>query len=476
LTQLRRCITEQAGASLDGYWPATGGKFGFLTDFKILNAETRMGSPETVDVAIVGGGVGGIIALYYAKNAGLETILLEKSDVVGGLWATLPTWQDIQNRAEDWTLGDIPIAGVDQPSILANIRHWVQKFDLGQHIRLGTAATLASPTADGWAIQTSSGEVTAKALISATGIHNRPAIPDVERSAAGVVEVHSSMLRDAAALAGKNVVVVGGGASGFDLVDLSLEHGAARVAWVYRSLRWMVPTRRPKRFASNLRELAKRHMLDQSAAQIGSDIDADLRARYHKFGMEELLPSAPFNLEKDQLIPGRWRLIDNLGQIERHRDEIKTIGTKSVVLRSGTTIEADIVLWGTGYEMDLNYLRAIGLSTITRADQLALRCGSMVVSLDAPNLYFISVGSESTSATPWQYAHLARTIVSQIRGTAKLSREPIAKHLNYFGVPTFLAAFDPPNYPKDEWRKDYVSLVTEFPNEEPLPIPVARAC
>ncbi len=417
-----------------------------------------MSSLEKVDVAIVGGGPGGIIALYYASQAGLNTVLLEKLDTVGGLWAQLPAWQDIQNREEDWTLGDIPIAGVDQRSILANIQQWVHKFELGRHIRLSTTAISVSPIEDGWAIETSAGELRAKALISATGVHNRPIVPDIQRNHADVVEMHSSALRDPTTLVGKKVIVAGGGASAFDLVDLSLEHGAARIFWVYRSLRWMVPTRKPKRFASNLRDLAKRHMLDESAAQIGSAIDTELRARYHKFGMEELLPNTPFNIEKDQLIPGRWRLIDNLSQIERYRDEIKTIDGKSVVLRSGTTIEADVVLWGTGYEINLSYLQAIGLNQITRLDQLARRCGSMVMSLDAPNLYFVSVGLESTSATPWHYAHLARTIVSQICGTANLSKEPVLRHLNYFGVPTFLAAFDPASYPTDRWRNEYVSL------------------
>lgn len=426
---------------------------------------------DQMDVAVVGGGPGGVIALYYARQAGLKAVLLEKQDTVGGLWAQLPAWQDIQNRAEDWTLGDLPIAGVDQASILANIQQWVHRFDLGQHIRLGTAAISASPTERGWAIETTAGELRAKVLISATGVHNRPIIPDVERSCSDVAEVHSSMLRDPTSLSGKKVIVVGGGASAFDLVDLCLEHGAAQIVWVYHSLKWMVPTRKPKRYASNLRELAKRHMLGESSAEIGSLIDAELRVRYQKFGMEHLLPDAPFDTEKDQLIPGRWRLIENLGQIERRRDDIRKIEGSSVVLRSGTTIAADVVLWGTGYEMDLSYLQLAGLNQISRPDQLARRCGSLVVSLDAPNLYFVSVGLESTSATPWQYAHLARTIVSQIRGTAKLSNEPVLRHLNYFGVPTFLAEFDPASYPRNTWRNEYVSLVTEFPNERPLPIP-----
>jgi cation diffusion facilitator CzcD-associated flavoprotein CzcO len=430
-----------------------------------------MSDSEEIDVAIVGGGAGGVIALTYARQAGLKTVLLEKQDTVGGLWAQLPSWQDIQNREEDWTLGDISIAGVDQPSIVANIRQWVHKFDLAQHIRLNSPAISASPINGGWNVQTPAGKLRATALISATGVHNRPFIPLVQRRRTHVLEFHSSTLRNPSVLSGKSIVVAGGGASAFDLIDLSLEHRAARIVWVHRSLKWMAPTRKPKRFASNVRELAKLHMQGETAAQISTVLDADLRARYYQFGIEELLPAAPFDIERDQLIPGRWRLIANLGQIERHRDEIETIEAQSIVLRSGTAIEADVVLWGTGYETDLSYLQTAGLNEITRPDQLARRCGSMVVSLDAPNLYFISVGLESTSATPWHYAHLARTIVSQICGTAALSHEPVLRHLNYFGVPTFLARFDPANYPADSWRNQYLSLVTDFPNERPLPIP-----
>jgi cation diffusion facilitator CzcD-associated flavoprotein CzcO len=430
-----------------------------------------MSGSDEIDVVVVGGGPGGVIALHYAREAGLKTVLLEKQDTIGGLWAQLPSWQDIQNRPEDWTLGDIPIAGVDQVSIADNIRQWVHRFGLAEHIRLNTPAISASPIDGGWDIRTPTGNLKAKALISATGVHNRPLTPEIRRGRTDVLEFHSSTLHDPDVLDDKTVTVVGGGASAFDLIDLCLEHGAARIAWVYRSLKWMVPTRKPKRFASNVRDLAKRHMLGETVKQTSAALDADLRARYQKFGIEELLPDAPFDIERDQLIPGRWRLIENLGRIERHRDEIEAIEAASIVLRSGTAIEADVVLWGTGYETDLSYLQAAGLNHITRIDQLARRCGSMVVSLDAPNLYFISVGLESTSATPWHYAHLARTIVSQICGTAALSHEPVLRHLNYFGVPTFLAPFDPASYPADKWRNEYISLTTDFPNEQPFPIP-----
>jgi cation diffusion facilitator CzcD-associated flavoprotein CzcO len=60
------------------------------------------------DLIMVGGGIGGIISLKYAKDAGLDAILLEKGDAVGGLWRDLPAWQDLQIRREDWSQTPMP--------------------------------------------------------------------------------------------------------------------------------------------------------------------------------------------------------------------------------------------------------------------------------------------------------------------------------------------------------------------------------
>src|SRR4051812_13163685 len=66
---------------------------------------------EALDVAIVGAGIGGLIALHYARRAGLRARVFEAQPGVGGLWRNLPAWQDIQIAAADWTVGDLPIAG-----------------------------------------------------------------------------------------------------------------------------------------------------------------------------------------------------------------------------------------------------------------------------------------------------------------------------------------------------------------------------
>ena len=166
------------------------------------------------DQIIVGGGIGGIISLKYAKDAGLDAILLEKGDAVGGLWRDLPAWQDLQIRKEDWTLGDLLIAGEDQASVLANIREWVKRFELAPSIRLGTRVNSARPAEGGWMVSADGYAGHSRFLVAATGGHNRPVVPKIERVLPTLTEYHSSALRDPSKLTGKDVVVVGGGCLG----------------------------------------------------------------------------------------------------------------------------------------------------------------------------------------------------------------------------------------------------------------------
>lgn len=430
-----------------------------------------MRAHDPLDLIIIGGGIGGVISLYYAKRAGLKVLLLEKQAAAGGLWRQLPAWQDIQISPLDWTLGDIPISGPRQASIVGNIQAWVDAFELGSSMLLDTPVTSAKQTSDGWRVKTPHQTYVSRFLICATGAHNRPFLPRTERDNTSVQEYHSSLLRNPAELAGKDVLVVGGGASAYDLLELCFEHEARRVVWAYRSLKWMLPTRKAKHVAGAIRDLAKQQMLGVTARQMSVEIDKDLRSRYEKFGLREILPAQDFDLERDQLIPGRRAMIENFARIERHRGEIARISGGSATLSTGDRIEVDLILWGTGYELDLGYFDSPELAGITRVDELAERCGGVFRSLDAPNLFFLAVILEGTGSAPWLYAHAARTIVSHIRGTAHLDAIPIREKINHFEMAKYLAARDPENYPTDTWFAAYRDLALTYPPEQPMPIP-----
>jgi cation diffusion facilitator CzcD-associated flavoprotein CzcO len=427
---------------------------------------------EPLDLIIIGGGIGGVVCLYYAKRAGLNALLLEKQDVVGGLWARLPEWQDIQSPAKEWTLGDLPIEGEDQKSVLKNIQAWVDRFELASRIRLGEPVERAAADEAGWRVSTKAQTYRSRFLVSATGGHNRPVVPPVERSHVSIEEYHSSALRDPAVISGSAVLVVGGGASAYDLIELCLKHQARRIAWVYRATRWMRPTQKPKNIAGDTRALARMQMLGNSAEQISRDITRDFRQRYEQYGLQEILPDEDFDLRRHQLIPGRREMINHFREIAKHRGEVARIEGRSVHVTSGARIDVDLVLWGTGYEMELGYFASPALAKIRRIDDLARRCGSLFRSLDEPNLFFLAVLLDATGASmTWSYAHACRSIVSHICGKAHLDAVPVAGKLAHFELAAFLAERDPYNYPPGVWRSQYEKLALEYPQNEPLPIP-----
>jgi cation diffusion facilitator CzcD-associated flavoprotein CzcO len=427
---------------------------------------------DEYDLLIVGGGIGGVIGVHYAKKAGLKVLLLEKQGVVGGLWAQLPAWQDIQINQNDWTLGDLPITGTDQASIATNIQAWVDKFDLAPLMRLNTPVTNAQATASGWKVTTPEGVYFSRFLLAATGVHNRPVIPQVQRQHSAVEEFHSSALHDPGRLTGKDVVVVGGGASAYDLLDLCFQYKTRSVIWVYRSLKWMVPTRKPKHLAGDLRGLSRQQMLGVLVDQMNIEINQDLLGRYEKFGLNALLPDGRFDFGRHQMIPGRCGMIANFARIELHRGELSRLCGRTVHLSSGARFDADLILWGTGYEVDLTYFDSPVLAQTTRTEALAARCGSLFRSLDAPNLFFLAPSLlESTSTSPWAYAHACRTIVSHICGKAVLDTQPVLQKLNYFELAKFLATRDPENYPPDTWFASYRGLAMNHPDGEPMPVP-----
>lgn len=430
-----------------------------------------MPGDQRLDTVVIGAGIGGITTLYHARRAGLSALALERQSTVGGLWPRLPAWQDIQNNRYDWTLGDLPIDGEDSASVSRNIRAWVDAFDLAPSIALETPVTRAEPDDGGWRVSTPERDYLCRFLVSATGAHNLPFIPAIDRHEPLVRELHSSALGSPSSLTGCDVVVVGGGASAYDLLDLCFEHQARRVVWVYRSLKWMTPTRKPKHAAADIRGLARMQMLDMPVEQVSRAANLDLRERYERFGIQAIMPRHDFDFRRDQLIPGRRRMIENFDRIERIQGEVTGVDRSTVHVSTGRKIDAKLLLWGTGYEMDLSYLGLPELSRIRRIEDMAQRCGSLCVSTDAPNLYFLAPCLlESTAVAPWCYSILSRTIVSHMRGRATLGAAPVGEKLNYFELAKFLAPLDPGSFPAG-WQDGYRHMLEAHPAGTPLPIP-----
>lgn len=429
-----------------------------------------MAALHELDVAIVGGGICGVIALHYARQAGLRAHVFEKQAAVGGLWRRLPFWQDLQIGTHDWALGELPLESPFQPEVLGNIEAWVSRFGLSDGISLECAVESARREDGRWTLVTPRGIARAKHLIAATGAHNRPHIPKVRREEVTLREYHSFSLRDPSEIVGRRVLVVGGGASAFDLLDLALDRGAASVIWAHGRVRWMAPGRKPKQMLGSVREYGRLQMSGLTAQQINAALDQELRGRYAKFGMDAILPSTRLDLQREQLVPGRTRMVAQFTQIERRAATVEAIRGATVMLADGASVDCDLLLWGTGYGVDLSYFDRPAIAKVRTLEELNARCGGLCLSLDEPDLYFPAIGLDGVGTATWVYALAMRSLMAHIRGDIHLDRERVPQRLNHFDLVRYLATRDPVHFPAATWEAEYRALA-ETPEGQPFPLP-----
>lgn len=221
-----------------------------------------------------------------------------------------------------------------------------------------------------------------------------------------------------------------------------------------------------------MRLLAKYQMLCLPTSVVNRLINRDLRVRYAKAGIEEIMPDGDFDFGRNQLIPGRPRMIQGFRRIERYRGEVRSLRGDAIRLSSGEQIATDLLLWGTGYAADYSYLGPHVHAAGHGLNEIARRCHSVFRSIDAPNLFVLAPGIlETTTATPWAYAHVAKSIMSHVMGGPVFVDPPRQALTNHFDLVKLLAPRDRRNYPFGLWYLKYLWLALFHPRAKPLPIP-----
>jgi len=210
---------------------------------KALDREVRRaranGRP-TPTVAIVGGGLSGLATAIQLVRAGVRTFtVIEQSEGVGGTWrdnvypgaaCDVPSHLYSFSFAPktDWTR-----RFADQPEILTYAEDLVVRYQLAPHLRLATTVRAARYDASSgtWHLDlhADSGDdgLEADTVVFACGQLNRPHFPDVEGvdSFAGP-SWHSARWDHSVDLTGKQVAVVGTGASAIQFVPPVAEAAA----------------------------------------------------------------------------------------------------------------------------------------------------------------------------------------------------------------------------------------------------------
>lgn len=202
-------------------------------------------------IAILGAGAAGLCMAIRLRQAGIRSFtIFEKSQRVGGTWFenSYPgAGCDVPSHLYCYSFEPNPDWSrkySEQPEILRYLEHCADKYGLRPHLRLGVEI-VSLHYDEGvrlWRLRTRAGEeITANVVISGTGQLNRPHIPDLEGlETFGGSWFHSARWNHDLHLAGRDVAVVGNGASAIQFIP-RIAPAARKVSIFQRTANWIVP-------------------------------------------------------------------------------------------------------------------------------------------------------------------------------------------------------------------------------------------
>jgi dimethylaniline monooxygenase (N-oxide forming) len=324
-----------------------------------------MPSAQLPRTAVIGAGSSGIAAVKALHERGLEVTCFEVSDRVGGNWvfgnangmSSAYRSLHINTSRNRMAYSDFPMPA-DYPDfphhsqIAAYFDAYVDHFGFRERIRFDTSVTWAERAADGtWTITTSHGDSEQfDALLVANGHHwdarwPEPAFPGSDTTE--IEQIHAHDYTSEEQLDGKRVVVLGMGNSAMDIaVDASYHAGAVylaarRGAWIIPKYVGGRPVDRGDQVFANprmpfrVKQAAIALMLRQ---QVGRMEDYGLPKPDHRFG--EAHPTISGRI-LDRLAHGAIVPKPNIARLHEHQVEFT----------DGTRVEADLVVYCTGYRI-----------------------------------------------------------------------------------------------------------------------------
>ncbi|MBK9055357.1 MAG: NAD(P)/FAD-dependent oxidoreductase [Chloroflexi bacterium] len=193
-----------------------------------------MSLKTSMRVAVIGAGISGIAAANILKKNGFEAVVFEKSDKLGGIWATAYPAVHLQNIYNQYHLSDYPWSFQPDfhPTGEQILRYLTEVVDCLQlDVRLRHEVLELEEQENGWLVhyKNEAGlheEPFAYAILAVgqyTDGKNNPQFPGQSQFKGQIIterDITSLNLFD-----GKQVAVVGFGKSALDMATLAAERG-----------------------------------------------------------------------------------------------------------------------------------------------------------------------------------------------------------------------------------------------------------
>ena len=194
---------------------------------------------------VIGAGPAGLAAAWAIGQAGLDPLVVERAGAVAASWRA---------RHDQLRLNTHRMFS-HQPGVRIPRRYgpfparddyvaYLEQYAAGMRIRFGTAVDRIDRAGPGWQLGLSSGSISTSHVVVATGPDAEPVMPAWPGMASfpGTL-IHAGQFRSTAEMAGRDVLVVGPGNSGVDLLNHLVRSDAGRLWLSARSGMNIAPLR-----------------------------------------------------------------------------------------------------------------------------------------------------------------------------------------------------------------------------------------
>ncbi|MEU1762266.1 flavin-containing monooxygenase [Micromonospora sp. NPDC005686] len=376
----------------------------------------------TPRVAVVGAGAAGLATLKALADAGVPAIAFETADTLGGLWVygapDSPAYRTLhlntsKGRTEfadhpmpaDWP--DYP----DHTRVAGYLGDYADRFGLRDAVRLRHTVERVTRAGDGWRVRATGPdgpvEVDVEAVVVANGHNRSPKRPEPYPGECTAEQMHSHDYRGPEQLAGRRVLVVGGGNSAMDIaVDAS--YAAERTLLSLRRGVWVVPKYLLGRPSDTLNGALARRLPWRLRQRISQTMITTAVGSPSRYGLPA--PAHGFLQDHPTLSDALLSRLTH-GDIQA-RPGIARFDGDRVEFTDGRADEVDLVVWCTGYRVEMPFLDAALVGD--GADRLPLY--RHVFHLDASGLAFVGLMQSTGAAFPLVEAQ-ARLVAARLAGT-----------------------------------------------------------
>jgi putative flavoprotein involved in K+ transport len=193
---------------------------------RFADSPLRIAMNEKVETVIIGAGHAGLTMSYFLSQCGLEHVILERGRV-GERWIS-ERWDSFHFQFPNWTIElpgykyrtEDPDGFVPGREIVRFIQEYADFVKAPVRSGVDVTALENSSNSMPYLLRTNAGAIEASNVVIATGQREKGVIPPFSSDVPNDIrQLHSSAYRNAGELPAGAVLVVGSGASGFQIAE-----------------------------------------------------------------------------------------------------------------------------------------------------------------------------------------------------------------------------------------------------------------